>query len=170
MDMNRVNALVRAVTGIAILAGLALVIWELQRNREATMSQLTSEGYFCAGQEEAPALGDEPAEVLAKACLSSEELASPDLYRFQSYYALRNLYLQHLLMLAERGSFYEQNYRQSYGEFQFGLSFSKPAGRNYWEVFGNNWRAEIKDYGDSLLARAGEPDCADRYRARQALN
>ena len=170
MDANRVNSLVQTVTGIAILAGLALVIWELQQNREATMSQLTSEGYLFASQVESPALGEEPAEVLAKACLSPEELTNADLFRLQGYYSLRIMNLQRLLMLAERGSFYEADYWQSYGEFQFGLIFSTEVGRNYWEVFGNTWRSEIRQYGDSLLANASEPDCAERYRAWQTLN
>lgn len=170
MGKNTLSELIQSITGLAIVAGLALVVWELQQNREATMSQLTSEGYQFSTQVELPVLGEEPAEVLAKACFAPNRLTEADLFRLNGIYSQRIVNLQRLLVLESRGSFYEEGYWRTYGEFQFGIIFRTEVGRNYWQQFRKTWRPDIRAYGDEFLSHLGEPDCADLYGGWRDLN
>ena len=66
MEVQKVNAWIQIATSLAVVIGLALVIWELQQNREATQSQLTTEGLHMMNQFHTSVLGEHPADVLAK--------------------------------------------------------------------------------------------------------
>ena len=68
MDSDKLNNWIQSISGLAIVVGLGLVIWELQLNREAIQSQLTTEAFHMINQFHTSTFGDDPAEVLAKAC------------------------------------------------------------------------------------------------------
>ena len=57
MDSEKLSDWVQIITGFAIVLGLGLVIWELQQSREATMAQLTNEGFAQVGQQNATVMG-----------------------------------------------------------------------------------------------------------------
>ena len=58
-----------------MVVGIGLVMFELQQNREAITSQLSSEGVQIVSQMSSSVLGDQPAEALAKACENPSQRA-----------------------------------------------------------------------------------------------
>jgi len=76
MDSQTIFNWIQTVTGLAVLVGLGLVIWELQQNREAMQSQLTSDGWQMLTNRNASVLGESPAEALAKGCEAPSTLTA----------------------------------------------------------------------------------------------
>ena len=73
MNSEKLSDWVQIITGFAIVLGLGLLIWELQQNREAIRSQLTSDGFIHVGQQHATIMGEDLALVIAKACENPSE-------------------------------------------------------------------------------------------------
>jgi hypothetical protein len=127
------------------------------------MSQLTSEGYQYSSLTALSILGEEPAEALAKACFDADKLTKSDLFRLDSLYTQLLQTIDRVINLSERGSFYGRDYWKPIAKAQFDTIFRTQLGRNFWSSFGENWRTEIKEFGDSLLSKSSEPSCASRY-------
>ncbi len=62
------------ITGMAILLGLSLVVWELQQTRTLMRVQLLSDGVAAELENYRARLGDNPMPILTKACFSPDEL------------------------------------------------------------------------------------------------
>ena len=170
-NSDNLNLTVQTITGIAILIGLGLVVWELKQNREATTSQLTSDGVQFAAQQDVALFGEEPSEVLAKACLNPDQLTDADLFRLNGIYTLRLYAVDRLISLTERGSFYEDDYWKAYADSHFALIFDTYIGRNFWVRIRETWpREALVGYGDELLARIGDPSCREWYEGWKQAN
>ena len=70
--------LIQLITGIAVLIGLGLVVWELQQTRTLTRAQLTSDHWSEVLQNSRALLGENPAPILAKSCDSPESLSAAE--------------------------------------------------------------------------------------------
>ena len=68
------------VTGVAVLLGLSLVVWELQQTRTLMRVQLLSEGVDAQLSNYRARLGENPAPILTKACFSPDELTPEETY------------------------------------------------------------------------------------------
>jgi len=102
-----IELLVQVVTSLAVIGGLALVVWELKQNREAASSQLTSEAFTYVSALSQAVMGEQTAEVLARACDNPKELSRADYYVLENYYSeILNRY-RRIARLQERGSLYD---------------------------------------------------------------
>ena len=108
MKSPSLNDWLQGITGIAIVVGLVLVVWELQQNREATTSQLTSDGFVFHSAANLALMGEQTAEVLAKACDSPNNLSRADYYVLDAYYSEVLNRSRRIVVLQQRGSFYEE--------------------------------------------------------------
>jgi len=171
MRYEALNAWIQSIAAIGILVGLCLVIWELKQNREATTSQLTSDGVQFAAQQDLAMFGEEPSEVLAKACFNPDQLTDADLFRLNGIYTLRLYSVDRLISLTERGSFYEDDYWKVFADSHFALIFNSSVGRNYWVRFRESWpRDTLVKYGDELLVKMGDPSCRERFGGWKQAN
>jgi hypothetical protein len=112
MDSRRLNDSIQIATGFAIVLGLAFVIWELNQNREATKSQLTSDGWGQIGQQNASVVGEGLAQVIAKACEKPEELTTTDLVVLEAHIEEQINAIWRIRSLATEGSFYDDSEMQ----------------------------------------------------------
>ena len=78
MESQRLLNWIQVITGIAILLGLALVVWELQQARTLARVQLYSDSINAKTEFTAALLGEEPMSVMGKACLDPEGLTLED--------------------------------------------------------------------------------------------
>ena len=162
MNSGTLNNWVQTITGLAIVLGLALVIWELQQNREATQSQLTTEGWHLINQTNTALLGESPADVLAKACDTPDALTTADFIILDYYFSeIINHRIFRLRSLARRGSFYADDYWKTAKIDQWYWIFSSPAGRAWWRtgVFSGN--TELRAFGDDVLRNWTAKPCVD---------
>jgi hypothetical protein len=128
------------------------VILEMQQNREAVQSQLTTEGFHMLNQNYLALLGESPAEVLAKACDDPSSLSTADLIILDSYF--ENIVLSRvsrLYWMTIRGSFVSEEYWKS-DLGQWDEVFSTPAGRAWWRATRLSVPVEVKEFGDEVLA------------------
>ena len=161
MNSDRLNKWVQTATGLAIVVGLGLVIWELQQSREATSSQLSSDHYQIVGQHYAALFGENPADVLAKACDSAETLTRSELFVLDSYYSdvLQKIGRMHTLSL--RGRFYSNDYWQDRLDW-LDILFMSEAGRAYWHTVAYV-HPDIRAAGEQYLASWDRPFCSEFY-------
>jgi hypothetical protein len=160
MVSARFNNLIQSITSIAIVVGLVLVILELQQNHESVMSQLSSDGFAQVNQTSSAMLGERPAEVIAKSCISPLDLTVADLVVLDNYYGGLIDRTYRMKFLSERGSFYtEEDWRSMRGGW--GFLFETAAGRAYWKTFPRG-DTGMKELGDAILIErreAGSVDC-----------
>ena len=79
MSKNRVQDWIQIFTGLALLAGLALVVVEMYQARLLATLQLVNDGYAENFAFKRQIMGDNPAPILTKACLNPEELTEPEI-------------------------------------------------------------------------------------------
>ena len=66
MDSQKDADWVQIATGVALLVGLVLVVWELSQSRDVATAQLSSDGTDRYLQSAVPRMGENPAAALAK--------------------------------------------------------------------------------------------------------
>jgi hypothetical protein len=171
MDSQSIGNWIQLITSIAVLLGLGLVVWELQQNREATMSQLSSDHYQIAAQERAAVLGENAANALAKACFKPTELTDAELVVLDHFYNGMINRVHRMLALSRRGGFYSDDYwKDRMGNLDL-LFVSKP-GRAYWTSVASVWvDPELRAAGDRYLADWSFPTCEEEHSAwRRAID
>ena len=156
---------IQIVTGISVLIGLALVVWELQLNRDATYSQLSSEYYHIAAQDRAAIYGEGAAEVLAKACHRPNELSESDLIILDEIYNGLMQRVMRMRMLRQRGGFYGADTWREGLPLLDGI-FSTQIGRAYWKsVAPNLVHEELVLAGNEYLEQWHQPMCDEQHSA-----
>jgi hypothetical protein len=79
MQSDKLVAWVQIATGLTVILGLALVVWELQQSRSVARAELTSAGADLVAQKYIADLGENPARTYAKACEDPQSLTSEEL-------------------------------------------------------------------------------------------
>lgn len=160
--MSRVlEATVQIITCVALVIGLMLVIWELRENREATRSLLTSEAMAFYSSLNTAVMGEETADVLAKACERPDELTASDYYVLDNYYAeILNRY-RRIEMLQRRGSYSDD----IPADAEKGISYllESTPGRAYLELIAAE-DALIGPQLKSLVERWNGSTCTDYFK------
>ena len=134
MGSEKLNDWVQIATGITLVLGLGFIIWELQQSREATISQLTSDSFVYAGQQNATIMGEDLALVIAKACEAPEDLTTSDLVVLEAHIEERVNNLWRIHLLSQRGSFYEESDIMPTVGVLDRVILSTHPGRTYWQI------------------------------------
>jgi hypothetical protein len=156
-----INNWVQTITGIAIVVGLALVVIELQQNRDAVSSQLSNDGFQIYTDFGTAMLGEDAADVIAKACETPSELTTADLVILDFFYSELERRTLRLKTLEERGGFYGDEWRTNkLGNWT--MLFETSVGRAYWKLPIPRDQ-EVQRVGDALLENWTLPDCTNLY-------
>jgi hypothetical protein len=163
MKSQTVANWIQMVTGVAVIIGLGLVVWELRQSRDATLSQLSSEYWHFASQERVAIFGEDAANVLAKACHQPMELTESDLVILEQYYEGLIARIDRMMILRERGGFYGTDQWREAIPILDTLFMSQP-GRAYWASVASSWvNPEIYAAGNELLANWNQPMCNETH-------
>ena len=138
MDAKTIANWIQIFTGIALLVGLALVIWELQQGQDIAMAQLTSDAYDQVLQQRVADLGEDPASVHAKACEDPTSLDARELYVLASAYGIEVSRVMRAYRIEERSGLYSGLWREV-ADDSF-LNRSTIPGYAYWEAVGESYR------------------------------
>ena len=133
MNSTKLNDWIQSLSGLVIVIGLGLVIWELRQNHETTASQLSSDHYQIAVQHYSALFGENPAEVLAKACDSPEMLTRAELLVLENYYKDVVGKIERTFILSKRGRFYSDEFWQITISWLDSLFWTEP-GLAYWHI------------------------------------
>lgn len=165
VNSEKLNNWAQTITGLAIVIGLVLVVWELQQNRDATLSQLSSEYWHFASQERAAIFGEDAANVLAKACHEPADLTESDLIVLEQYYEGFIARIDRMRMLRNRGGFYGTDQWRE-GVVLLDMLFVSRPGRAYWKSIASTWvNPEIYAAGNEYLASWNQPMCGESHSA-----
>jgi hypothetical protein len=92
VEHQKLSLLVQLATGIAVLFGLALVVWELQQTRQIAEAQRVNDGYTLLINDVRSMLGESFGEVYAKGCIEPSKLTDGEILQMREYYDA-NLFL-----------------------------------------------------------------------------
>ena len=88
MNSQSVNNVVQTVTGIAVLIGLGLVVWELRQTRQFMEFEAIDRSFAQEMETRRASMGENPMQAYAKAC-AGEELTLEDQLVLENYFGLR---------------------------------------------------------------------------------
>ena len=166
MNYQSISYWVQIVTGIAVLAGLGLVAWELRQSREIALAQLSSDFFLMNSGHNSALMGESPADVIEKACDSPEELTKSDYRILRSRFGEVLDRVRRTRAIAESSDLMADDDWRIYATANFQLIFNTHAGRAWWGANDQSWLAsDIRQVGDSILAEksGSEPLCSEAY-------
>ena len=89
MAETKVADWIQLVTGLAVVIGIGLVIWELKQAQQIAEAQIAFDSYALAVEINDAIFGENAADVLAKACEAPTSLTSGEWVILDSYYRNR---------------------------------------------------------------------------------
>ena len=159
---DKFNFWIQTLTSIALIIGLALVVWELQQARDATTSELYSQGFQIISDSNNTILGEDAAQVLLKACDSPAELSREELFILQTYYEDLLNRQRRIQWISRQAGFYSDEIASSTDLGVWHGIFSTEPGRAYWRS--TVVESELRAVGDAALdgfVQLGTPDCGE---------
>ena len=162
MNSQRVFNSIQIITGVAVVAGLGLVIWELQQTRQVARAQLTSDSFAAGLQISTAMFGEKAAAAEAKACSEPDALTDEELLILFNYYLSKFSVNRRLKVIEERSGLYEGDWLR-FAEGAFRQIFDTPVGRAWWKQA--LVEEEYRELGDRILSQLGEPACRAAYDA-----
>ena len=130
MNSSAMNSLIQAVTLIAIIAGVLLVVFELRQSREIARAQLYSDGLTLAVQNDNAIIGENPGLVLAKACFDPEALTPEEKFILQNIYVRQLNTIGRIMRIEDVSDVYEKGtWKSSIALFPI---LSTAYGRAWW--------------------------------------
>lgn len=91
MSKSGVENAVQIATTLAILLGLALVVWELKQTRDLASAQLISDTLITREQSNLSSMGENPIATLSKTCFAKENLTGEEVRIASIYYQTKLL-------------------------------------------------------------------------------
>ena len=151
---------VQILTGVAVVIGIALVIWELQQAREIARFEQQNAGFAQFSQHLQSQMGENAASAVAKACDDPDGLTTEEMFILDRYYldVLNNMRAP---LLASMVSEDLTTFGWERWVGNFSTIFATEYGRWWFET--SNWEPEIMEAGREYLANREIGSCADRY-------
>ena len=160
---NRAMFSIQVTTSVAVIAGLGLVVWQLQQVRDVTMAQLTSDGYDQGTQILIAQMGEAPSIPLEKACNNPESLSDADILVLNAFFSARLLQVLRPYNIEKRTGMYT-NAWQDIAPGTFFWIFSSSPGRDWWEQRRTTVQVEVREFGDRVLEQGSNSLCRNLGR------
>ncbi|MGK0257765.1 MAG: hypothetical protein ACI96M_001197 [Candidatus Azotimanducaceae bacterium] len=100
---TKISDFVQTVTGLAVLIGLALVVWELQQTKELVSVQLLSSSYDSLIEQRRSIAGENSGESLYRVMTSSPSVSEYDYFVVDLLYESFTNQISRLVDLEKRG-------------------------------------------------------------------
>ena len=157
MASLRIHDGIQLITGIAVLIGLGLVVWELQQARELAEYDMMQRDFAQSIENYRVAMGEAPMAVVAKACVGAEPLSEEDYLILDAYFDTMLLQTVSGLVLYERMGADVPGWR-SIAANNFRKIFSTDQGRNWFKHVAENTKTtsnpnirSIVSFGQDVL-------------------
>lgn len=157
---------IQVTAGIAILAGLVLVIFELKQSQELTKLQLISSGFEMRSNQRIAIMGENAAQIIQKSCEAPANLTKAELQILDAYH----LELINRIRIDYRYSEVSDIYSEedwSRGYLNFYTVLSTFPGRVWWQ--GQTWiEPPVRSAGNAIYEKLKDsnPSCEVDYAAR----
>ena len=154
-EQSRISTWLSVLTNIAILAGLLLVVFELNQNSELARVGLLHEGTVVENDLWLSLMNEAPNEVIAKSVECPERLTYADYIVIDSYLftALNIVYRNY--EMAQENLFTQDDWKKEVEGFAHWY-LKDPFGRSYWDQVGKGYFSEeFAAYMDLVLSKEG---------------
>lgn len=89
MDSGKIASWIQITATVGVLVGIILVVIELRQAKAIAHANITAQFFSEIGQNNRVQMGENPAAVLSKACLSPSEITNEDLFVLEGYFVSR---------------------------------------------------------------------------------
>ncbi len=157
MEFQKFSNWVQMLTGLAMVVGIVLVLFELEQTRDLARAQLASDSANLAMNRHTSFIGEESMSALAKACDAEQRLTLEEALVLDAVF---------LSMFQTAFRAFEMETIAGFGEDRWVLVadatfpniFSTQHGRDWWvALFPQN--NELIEYGNQILENMGSPSC-----------
>lgn len=160
MKKLRIEVWVQMATGIAVIIGIALLIYELQLVRQIAFTEMAQEAMTEISLRETTIFGENAATTLAKACLSPQELSDTDKVVLDSVFSTQLQFAIRIKLLEDTGDNATPWRRNTQQAVDYITSF--PQGESWMEFGKNFWDSEFNQAVVNALAARSDLTCQDR--------
>lgn len=105
MDLQRQSNWIQLMTGVTVLIGLGLVIWELKQTRDLAQAQIAHESYALLVEDSRAMLGESFGDVYAKGCIVPSTLTDGEIAQIRAHYDTTLFLIRRLRDVTESGGF-----------------------------------------------------------------
>jgi hypothetical protein len=149
---------------LGLILGLFLVGYQIKQTNDLAKAQMVNESYALATAADLAIIGEQGAEVLAKADYQSSDLSDQDilvlerLFRVLLGQQMRNVYMR------ESGL---AGVSEAWGASDTAFEFNNAFGRMYWDISKNDvnlTRSFIAEVDRNFSIRESQPNKIDFYR------
>ncbi len=176
MDSPKLVNLIQLFTAIAVLAGLGLVIWELQQTKEIALAEMAADGMIELANNNRSMIGETFGDVYAKSCADPSNLTDGEIVQLREHFETTLYHIRRLKLITELGDFgYSwEPLAKSYVEYWLG----NEVGRLHFEqrVTSGSIEPEIQRIAEETLASGanlqgcrGLRDLMEKVRAPERL-
>ena len=152
---------VQIITGLAVVVGIGLVIWELQQAREIARFEQFNTSFAQYSARVHTQMGENAASAVAKACDHPDDLTTEEMFVLDRYYTdvLNNI--REPLLANKLSDGLNANEWEVWAPGNFSVIFSTEYGR--WWFENSNWETEVMEAGRQYLASHDALSCSERY-------
>ena len=105
MNSENFSTLIQVITSLAVLAGIALVVWELRQTRQIALGQINHDGYALIVQNGHSFLGETFGDVYAKACTDPSALTPGEIVKMRSHFDVNLAMMRRIRNIQRTGGF-----------------------------------------------------------------
>ena len=142
MDSTRLNNIVQITTVIALVAGFAVVIWELQQGKDLAYAAILTDEITRFHDRSLALMGEDPREALAKASLEPDSLNEEDAVTLHGFYSTVTMNWAGIRLTAQVGGIDRIPWETTV-KSQVSTYMSSPAGRKWLKHWAKN--SELAD-------------------------
>lgn len=159
---NRFIDWMQIITGLAVIAGLGLVVYELRQSHDLARADAVSQTRSMLTAQYAQILGENFSDTLAKACFEPDALTPSELLQMDAYVRLQLNAASQLRQHSEIA--FDYDWRSAVtGPLERVLA--TPVGRAHYDYIFSNFAAgnEWLEYVEELEASGELRDCRDYF-------
>jgi len=159
--LELINVWAQILTGIAVIVGLGLVVWELQITRQASYDMYALITVSDESADISAMYGERAAEVMAKACFEPSSLTNADLFILSKYFENR---LNRVFQNLWQSKFLNDQGWKQVSPFWLKAILSFPQGELYLRDFidtQGDFEIEIAQLVKDVIAAGNYPSCRD---------
>ncbi len=156
--LEMINVWAQILTGIAVITGLGLVVWELQITRQASYDMYALIAVSDDSADSSAMYGELAAEAITKACFEPGSLTNAELFILGKYFENR---LNRVFQTLWQGKFLEDETWKDPATYWLKRILSYPQGEIYLRSFidAEEYEIEIAQLVQDVIAAGNYPSC-----------
>lgn len=150
MTKANLSQWVTAVTNIAVLLGVLLLVFELRQNAELARLEMVQGRIEAFQQTEAGFFTPELSQVWVKSFKDPESLTLAEMRMMDAYLAIHMAQMMRNIDL-EKAGLLKEGSTIALLEGDARWLFGSPFGKAYWEQFGPNWSSDLYELANPIV-------------------